>query len=161
MLDLTQLAKVLAEIESPPVVSARAAPLESGWGDLTDILSEIRDDTMLKNKMKEILRWINDHPDHTYPQKVKGWINTIRSQFCTKDNPIAAAVVVDHMVRLGILNVIGCNKRVRRKIIYASRVQLNRKRCHDDVVNEEFDELEEKKRQKLNKLNSRRGPTDR
>ncbi|KKM65113.1 hypothetical protein LCGC14_1494520 [marine sediment metagenome] len=139
-LDLKQLATVLAEIDTPK------SPLESGWGDLADILTEIKDNITLKNKTTKVLKWINDHPDHTYPKKIKGWINTLRSQFCPRGGAIESTVVVDHMIRLGILNVVEDTRSIRHKIISTDRVSLNRKRCR----NEEFDK--HRKRHKFNDM---------
>jgi hypothetical protein len=138
-LDLCQLQRVLDEIEESCIVP-REVPqtILSDWGDLTEVLDDIKDNLALKDKLKEILKWINNNHTHTYPMRLKGWINTIRSQFCPTCGEISAIVVVDHLVRLGILNVVEYNKRVRRQIISTSKVRLNRKRCRSEVVDEEL-----------------------
>ncbi len=138
-LDLCQLQRVLDEIEESCIVPREVSQtILSDWGDLTEVLDDIKDNLALKDKLKEILKWINNNHTHTYPRRLKGWINTIRTQFCPTRGEISAIVAVDHLVRLGILNVIEYNKRVRRQIISTSKVRINRKRCHSEVVDEEL-----------------------
>ena len=131
--DLGQLQKVLAEIEEPN-------PL-SDWGELTTLIVEIQDNITLKSKLKNILTWINANPRHTYPKKVTGWLNTIRSQFCGGDSDITAQQLVDHMIQLKILNIIQCVVRSWKSIITVDYVRLDRKRCHNDMVDEDHNQL--------------------
>lgn len=137
-LDLGQLTRVLDEIDS-------TSSIFDDWGELAKILTEINDEQTLKNKLYEILKWINDHPMHTYPKKVQGWINTIQSQFCPNSVDISAETIVDHMVKLKILYIYNYNKQVQRQLVYTNKVNLLRKRCRSEVIDEEFDGTQSKR----------------
>lgn len=131
LFDLTQLSKVLTELET-------SQNTLEGWGELSSVLEEIKTNNDLQTKLKEILTWINENPFHTYPKRVSGWINAIKTQFC-RDTTITADSIVDNMVRLEILNVSRHTFRAYKTRTFATtRVVINRKRCRAEVVDEEF-----------------------
>ena len=115
-LDFTQLQNVLSEISEET-----DGPLESGWGDLSDVLTAIKNDCDLTLKLREILIWIVEHPDHTFPKHIHGWRNTLTTQFCSPSN---AREILDTMIRLDILQVL--NPKTFQPV---RCTKLNRKRC--------------------------------
>ena len=125
-INLEKVQCVLVEISTE-----KNSPLDSGWSDLSDILTTIKKDCDFALKLREIFTWIIKHPRHTYPRHLHGWTNLLIAQFCS---PVNANKIVLHMIQLGILNVL--HDKTCSPVLITG---LDHKRCreiiNDDSIN--------------------------
>ena len=131
-LDFGQIARVLDEIVSPINKEDNAL---NNWADLDDVLTEIKANDTLTEQLKLVLEWINNNPRHTYPKRVKGWLNTISTQF----SKINSRKILHQMIRLKILHIHTYKNPGTPAILPQDRIYINHKRCHLEIDNDEED----------------------
>ena len=143
------LQSALADVENS---LKKEQPLSCGWKDLFGEIQTIDNSIKLKTKLKEVLKWICDHPAHTYAKKVKGWINTIQTQFCVPNEYPDARDIVDYLVKLKIvkITVYRSANRSRYHPQITSRTIINKKRCREETINNyDFDTTNIEKKKKI------------